>query len=43
MTGKVLNSNLKNRINTVCIYGNDKKNADGSDSSYVCDSDAYKM
>ncbi|MBQ9553697.1 hypothetical protein IJU97_01710 [bacterium] len=28
MTGKVLSSSLNARINTVCIYGNDQKNAD---------------
>ena len=43
MTGKVLDSNLDNRVNNVCIYGNDQKNDDGSDKSYVCDNDKYDI
>jgi hypothetical protein len=43
MTGKVLDSNLDNRVNNVCIYGNDQKNNDGSDKSYVCDNDKYDI
>ena len=43
MTGKVLSSHLKNRLNTVCVYGNDKTNSQGDDEAYQCDSDFYKM
>ena len=41
MTGKVLSEHLDSRVNNVCIYGNDQKNDDGSDKSYVCDNDKY--
>ena len=35
MTGRVLSTNLENRVNDVCIYGNDQEN------SYKCDQAEY--
>ena len=43
MTGKVLSSHLKNRLNTVCIYGNDRTDTQWADVAYKCDNDFYKM
>ena len=41
LTGKVLDEHLDNRLNNVCIYGNDQKNPDWSDKKYVCDDAEY--